>query len=341
VLKIDLGLLTLADKYPDVTASVYCNIWGDLTWEVFFNKELWVISAATALVAILETLISGQIADNMTKTKFVRSKEVLALSIANLGSGFMGGIPATAALARTALNIKSGANHKTSGIISAVFILVISMLFFQYFKLLPMVAIASILVIVAINMVETKHFITLMDNEKVAFFLSMFVAAITIIYDPIIGILTGSFFALMIFVNRISKGQTEIQLWENWKVKKVMLKDDYIKEIDTDCDFVVLKISGTLTYINMPAYLETAKLIRDKKFVIISLKSAFYADSDGVSYLEEIVDELRSNNNEIYLSGVNKEIEKMLKGEDFYKIKVSEGRLFSSISQAIDELKTR
>ena len=169
----------------------------------------------------------------------------------------------------------------------------------------------------------------------------MFVAAITIIYDPIVGILTGSFFALMIFVNRISKGQTEIQLWENWKVKKVMLKDDYVKEVDTECDFVVLKISGTLTYINMPAYLETAKLIKGKNFVIISLKSAFYADSDGVSYLDEIVSELRANNNEIYLSGVNKEIEKMLKGEEFYKTKILEGRLFDSISQAIDELKTR
>ncbi len=339
VLKIDFGLLTLGDKYPDVTASLYYNIWGDLTIGMFLNKEIWVISSATALIAILETLISGQIADNMTKTKFVRSKEVFALSIANLGSGFMGGIPATAALARTALNIKSGATHKTSGMISAVFILAISMLIFQYFKLLPMVAIASILVIVAINMVEKRHFITLMDNEKVAFFLSMFVAAITIIYDPIVGILTGSFFALMIFVNRISKGQTEIQLWENWKVKKVMLKNDYMKETDDECDFVVLKISGILTYINMPAYLETAKLIKDKKFVIISLKSAFYADSDGVSYLDEIITELKSNNKEIYLTGVNKEIEKMLKGEDFYKTKISENRLFGSISQAIDELK--
>jgi SulP family sulfate permease len=341
VLGIDFGLLTLADKYPDVSASLYYNIWGDVSLDMFLNKELWVISAATALIAILETLISGQIADNMTKTKFNRSKEVFALSIANIGSGVMGGIPATAALARTALNIKSGATDKISGVINAIFIAIISLLIFEYFKLLPMVAIASILIIVAINMVEKKHFITLMDNEKVAFFLSMFVAAITIIYDPIVGILTGSFFALMIFVNRISKGQTEIQLWQNWKVKKVMLKDEYLKEMDTECDFVVLKISGTLTYINMPAYLDTAKMIKGKKFVIISLKSAFYADSDGVSYLEEIVSELRSSNHEIYLTGVNKEIEKMLKGEEFYQAKIHEGRLFDSTSQAIDVLKAK
>lgn len=339
LLKIDFGLITLADKYPDVTASLYYNIWGDLTLKTFLNKELWVISAATALIAILETLISGQIADNMTNTKFIRSKEVFALAFANLGSGLMGGIPATAALARTALNIKSGAKHKTSGIISAVSILLISLLIFQYFKLLPMVAIAAILVIVSINMVEKKHFITLMDNEKVSFFLSMFVAGITIIYDPIVGILAGSFFALMIFVNRISKGQTEIQLWKDWKVKKVLLKDDYVKDTDVDCDFVVLKISGILTYINMPAYLETAQLIKGKKFVLISLKSAFYADSDGISYLDEIITELKSNNQEIYLTGVNQEIEKMLKGETFYQSKITDGRIFDSISQAIEELK--
>jgi SulP family sulfate permease len=285
-------------------------------------------------------LISGQIADNMTKTKFVRSREVFSLAIANIGSGVMGGIPATAALARTALNVKSGATHRTSGIISALLILVISLLVFQYFKLLPMVAVAAILVIVAINMVETKHFITLLDNQKVSFILSMFVALVTVVYDPIIGILVGSFFALMIFVNRISKGQTEIQLWKDWKVIKITNKDEFENHTEEDCDFVVLKISGILTYINMPAYLETASLIKNKGLIIISLKSAFYADSDGVSYLEEIISLLKANDNkDIYLAGVNKEVEKLLVTQSFYKNKLKQGRIFPSTSVAIEELK--
>lgn len=338
-LKIDFEILTLSDNYPEVEASFFFNVWGTLRPEIFLDKEIWAVSIATSVIAILETLISGQIADNMTNTKFDRSKEVLSLAIANIGSGVMGGIPATAALARTALNIKSGANNRMSGIINSAAIIVIALLLFGFFKHLPMVAIAAILVVVSINMVETKHFITLVKNEKVAFVLSIFVAIITIVYDPIAGILTGSFFALLIFVNEIAKGQTEIQLWENWKMKENFLLDEYKEQYGTSCDFIVLKISGMLTYINMPAYLDTAKMMKQNKFVIISLRTAFYADSDGVSYLEEIIGILKQQNERVIITGINKEIENLVKDADFYKEFKSKNNIFENVSHAIDHLK--
>ncbi len=338
-LKIDFEILTLSDNYPEVEAGFFFNVWGTLRPEIFLDKEIWAVSIATSVIAILETLISGQIADNMTNTKFDRSKEVLSLAIANIGSGVMGGIPATAALARTALNIKSGANNRMSGIINSAAIIVIALLLFGFFKHLPMVAIAAILVVVSINMVETKHFITLVKNEKVAFVLSIFVAIITIVYDPIAGILTGSFFALLIFVNEIAKGQTEIQLWENWKMKENFLLDEYKEQYGTSCDFIVLKISGMLTYINMPAYLDTAKMMKQNKFVIISLRTAFYADSDGVSYLEEIIGILKQQNERVIITGINKEIENLVKDADFYKEFKSKNNIFENVSHAIDHLK--
>lgn len=338
-LKFDFEILTLSDNYPEVEAGLFFNVWGTLKPQIFLDKEIWAVSIATAVIAILETLISGQIADNMTNTKFDRSKEVLSLAVANIGSGIMGGIPATAALARTALNIKSGATNRMSGIINSMVVIVIALLLFGFFKHLPMVAIAAILVVVSINMVEKNHFITLVKNERVAFALSIFVAIITIVYNPIAGILTGSFFALLIFVNEIAKGQTEIQLWENWKVKEVLLLDEYIDKYGTSCDFIVLKISGMLTYINMPAYLDTAKMMKENKFVIISLRTAFYADSDGISYLEEIVDILKQQNERVILTGINKEIENLVKDADFYKEFKSKNNIFENVSHAIDHLK--
>lgn len=338
-LKFDFEILTLSDNYPEVEAGLFFNVWGTLKPQIFLDKEIWAVSIATAVIAILETLISGQIADNMTNTKFDRSKEVLSLAIANIGSGMMGGIPATAALARTALNIKSGATNRMSGIINSMVVIVIALLLFGFFKHLPMVAIAAILVVVSINMVETKHFITLVKNERVAFALSIFVAIITVVYDPIAGILTGSFFALLIFVNEIAKGQTEIQLWENWKMKENFLLDEYKEQYGTSCDFIVLKISGMLTYINMPAYLDTAKMMKENKFVIISLRTAFYADSDGISYLEEIVDILRQQNERVILTGINKEIENLVKDADFYKEFKGKNNIFENVSHAIEHLK--
>ena len=69
----------------------------------FFSSAL-----SISFVALLETLISAKIADTMTKTTFNQRKEVFGLGLANIVTGIVGGIPATAALARTALNINTG-----------------------------------------------------------------------------------------------------------------------------------------------------------------------------------------------------------------------------------------
>ena len=73
-----------------------------------------------AFVAILETLISAKIADSMTGTKFHKQRELRGLALANLFCGATGGIPVTAALARTALNIRNGATHKYSSVFSSL-----------------------------------------------------------------------------------------------------------------------------------------------------------------------------------------------------------------------------
>lgn len=336
------SILTLGDKYPSISTSLFENPFLQFDWSILLTKELWLIAITTTIIAILETLLSGQIAESMTDTKFNRRKEILGLSIANIGSGLMGGIPATAALARTALNIKSGANHKSSAIINAMFISIITIFCITFFKLLPMVIIASILVVVAIGMVEKKHFLHLIENEKVAFLLSLFVALIVVIEDPIVGILVGTVIALLIFVNKMAYGQTEVLLWKNGKMTEALLKNDFLNKNVIDSDVVVYKISGTLTYINMPAHLEAAQKIKNNNFVIISLRHSFYADIDGIDYLGEIIEVLKKNGNKkILLAGINKEIEKLIHKKDFYKQKLTEGKIYKRTSEAIDEIKNK
>lgn len=330
--------VTLGDKYPTLEAALFQNIFHDFSWNIILTKKIIIVSLATAAIAILETLMSGQIAQTITKKKFDRKKEVLGLGIANLFSGIMGGIPATAALARTALNIKSGATNRTSSILNSLFVGIITLFIFNYFKLLPLVLIASILTITAIGMIGKKHFIKLIENEKIAFILSMFVAVITIAEDPIIGIIIGTCVALIIFVQKVSLGQTEILLWKDGKMVESLLKNDFLKRDTITSDTIVYKISGTLTYINMPAHLEAIQKIKGNKHVIVSLRHAFYADSDGIDYLREIIEYLHEHNSHVIISGVNKEIQKMIEKESFYKNKQVEGKIFSRTSEALNAL---
>ncbi|HSG98746.1 MAG TPA: SulP family inorganic anion transporter [candidate division Zixibacteria bacterium] len=333
-----LALETLGDRYPDISGGLFEKTLFSTPWRALLDTDILIISGATALIAVLETLLSGQIADHLTKTKFDRPREVFALGIANLGSGLMGGIPATAALARTALNIKSGATDRTAGVISAIALGVISLFLITFFKLLPLAVIAAILTIVALGMVEAKHFIRLVENERTAFFLSLFVGVVVVVEDPISGILVGAFIALILFVNKVALGHTEVQLWKDGKLAEVLMREEFLARERVDADITVYEISGTLTYVNMPAHLKAAEKIRGNKYVIISMRHAFYADSDGIDYLTELIETLKRNNEHILISGINREIEEQVKKAEFYQRKLAERKIYHLSSEAVTDV---
>lgn len=334
-----IHLSTIGDKYPNIQAQIGNFFWWKgVSWDIFEEKSLWVASLAVALVAILETLLSGQIADNMTHTKFNRPKEVFGLALANIFSGIFGGIPATAALARTSLNIQSGASHRASGMLNCIFLMAITLILFSFFRLIPLVIIASLLVFVAIFMIEKKYFRDLFEKEKFSFSLSLLVAIITVVDDPLIGILVGTVIALLVFVSNVAKGETEVLLWRDGKMVESVLKNEFLKKVNIESDLVVYKISGTLTYLNMPAHLEAVQKIRGNQYVIVSLRHAFYVDTDGISYLEEIIEALKEGNDKVFLSGINPEIEKKIRKEMFYQKKIIEKKIFSRTSEAIQTI---
>ncbi len=103
----------------------------------------------------------------MTKTKFNQRREVFAISLANIFAGIFGGIPATAALARTALNIKSGATSRISAIICSFSVVALSLVFLPYFKFLPLPNIAAILVNSAIRMIEVEEIAHIYRNTVI------------------------------------------------------------------------------------------------------------------------------------------------------------------------------
>lgn len=94
--------------------------------------------SSVSVVAVLETLISAFIADRLTKTLFDQRREVLGIGITNFVTGILGGIPATAALARTSLNIRSGATSRASGIVNGFALIILSVVLFDLFKYLPL-----------------------------------------------------------------------------------------------------------------------------------------------------------------------------------------------------------
>lgn len=334
--KLPFELKTLGMQYAEIAPKVFEPM------HFFFDSSLLLPALTVAIVAILETMISAKIADGMTGTKYQPRKEMLGLGIANTVSGLMGGIPATAALARTSLNVKTGANNKMSATISSICIALISFVFLSYFKYIPLAVVAAILVFVAVRMVEIVHFYRMFSFDKKSFGISLLVAVVTIYEDPIVGILFGTAVALLLFVEKLSKGQFELIINNSEKkiADHVMGEDIDDNAICKDCHTLVYSIKGQLAYVNAQAHISRfeTKLNADYENVVLRMRELFFIDLDGVDAFEEIVNLIESQGKQVLLTGVNPLIEKSLEeSKAFQKIR-SDRRIFPNTREALQKL---
>lgn len=332
--KIPFYVQTLGGKFGDINFSFFLKPHFEFS---FYMLET---AAVIALIAILETMLSAKIADGMTKTKYNERKEMFGLGLANIVSGLVGGMPATAALARTSLNIKTGATHKTSGIISVVSIAFISALLLGYFKYIPLAVIAAILVSVAIGMVESEHYEKLWKYEKSGFYISLFVALITVLVDPIYGILLGVSISLLIFVDRISRG--------HFRIKVNSFKDGIVdsdsgmklKEIEENADVLLYSFSGNFCYINSRAHMGRFDASLAKyKHIILRFREVYFIDTDGIEALDEIIDIIESRGQQVLVTGIGKNILPLLKKLSInYQRLEDKGLVFNKAEQALKHL---
>lgn len=330
---IPVKLLTLGEKYADMSATLF------IPHGFAIDQSIVSTAITVTIVAILETILSAKIADGMTKTKHNRNKEIFALAVANLGSGLAGGIPATAALARTALNIKSGANDKMAATVNAFAVVIVSFFFLAFFKFLPMAVIAAILVNVAIRMVSGEHFEKLYKLDRKSFWISMLVAGITFYVDPMIGILVGTAISLFFFLDTLSKGQFEMVV--NDKHRKVIesVLGDKIVTLAPHTHTLVYSIKGHLTYVDSLAHISRFEHeIQQYEEVVLRLRELYFLDIDGLDAFEEIIEIIEARGKKVYLSGVNPLIEQILLESKAYLRLKDSGAVFSTTTKALQFL---
>ena len=335
VINLPSHLRTLGDQFP---TGMDFRLFGNFSFS--FSSSMLQTAAVIALIAILETMLSAKIADGMTRTKHNARKEMLGLGLANVVSGLVGGMPATAALARTSLNIKTGATHKTSAMVNTVGIVAISAFLINYFKFIPMAVIAAILVSVAIRMVEREHYNKLWIYERSGFYVSILVAVATIVIDPIVGILLGVSISLLIFVNHISRGYYDLTVN---KFNEGIVDSDSgvrLKEIEEDADVLLYSIRGKLCYINSRAHIERFEgNFMKYKHIILRLREVNFVDTDGSEALDEIIDLVQKRGQEVILTGANQRtlglLEQISHG---YKDLKQQGLVFDKSEQALTYL---
>ncbi len=223
-----IPLQTIRTQYGDLSLQLV-RLSEIFTEGLDASLEIWLDlfrgAVSIAAVAVLETLISARIADRMTKTLFNQRQEVLSVALSNLASGFTGGIPATAALARTALNVKSGATSRASGIVNGLAIIVLSTALFSAFKFLPLPVVAAILVNTAYRMIEFHEIEIMYKTDRPSFVVCCVTGIICVIEDPTMGIIYGTFLAMIRLLLAMIHGHATVQIFKGTRSELLWVFD--------------------------------------------------------------------------------------------------------------------
>lgn len=180
-----------------------------LPWQEPVSVELIVAllpaALTIALLGCIESLLCAVVADGMTGTKHNPNAELVGQGLANLVVPFFGGIPATAAIARTATNIRAGARSPVSAMMHALFVLAAMLLLAPLLAYIPMSALAGLLIMVAWNMSEAPHFVRMLKvapRRDVAVLLTCF--GLTVMFDMVIAVAAGLLLSGVLFIQRMA-----------------------------------------------------------------------------------------------------------------------------------------
>lgn len=152
---------------------------------------------AFTVLGAIESLLSAKVADRMSGRVHRSNMELVAQGVANLGAGLFGGLPVTGTIARTAANIRAGARTPVSGILHSAYLLLFLVAAAPLAGRIPLAALAGILVVVAINMVEWSDLRTLLRTWRAAAVL-LATFGFTILVDLMAGIVAGCVISILL-----------------------------------------------------------------------------------------------------------------------------------------------
>jgi len=160
---------------------------------------------AIAVLGAIESLLCAVISDGLTQTRHDPNAELIGQGLGNIVAPLFGGITATAAIARTATNIRSGARSPIAAVVHAIVVLLAVVLFAGLLGLVPMAALAALLFVVAWNMSEARHFIHTLRSAPagdVAILLICF--GLTVLFDMVLAVAVGVGLASVLFIRRMA-----------------------------------------------------------------------------------------------------------------------------------------
>lgn len=292
--------------------------------------ELVTPAFSIAILGMIESLLCGASAGRMTGVRLNSNQELIAQGVGNILLPFFGGIPATAAIARTSVAVKSGAQTRLVGIFHAVGLLISMFLLAPIMSQIPLAALAGVLMVTAwrMNEWESIHYIF---SHKFKGAMLEFVAtmAATIVFDLTIAILVGVVIGLVFLVTRLSF--IEIN-YEDVDMSRMNVTDPVLCERYSNAK--VVYITGPMIFANTQAISDIAEKVKGADTVLFSMRGVSNIDISCAQVLRELIEGLRSQGVDVALCGLPTHTMKMMQRTDLKEI-IGEENFYWSVERVL------
>ncbi len=317
---LGLDVVTLEDKYGAIPRSLPTPAIPT----VDIDQMIRLLPAAFTMAALcaLESLLSASASDAIAGKRHNSNAELVGCGLANMASPLFGGIPTCGAIARTTLNARSGAQTRIAGVFNALALLVIMLFMAPIVGQVPTAALAGLLILIAIKMVDVKAYRRLLANHHWTDFAMMAATLLaTVFVSLVIGIAFGLGVAAIAYFKRVKGAKETLNSADN-------------QDIEADASKVaVVSIDGPLFFHTAREVLEKANSHTPKDALILCFQNTEVIDASGLQALKDIVDSHKEDRL-VYLSGVSASQRDLFQRTGVVDL-VGEGLLFDSRDAAV------
>ena len=252
-----------------------------LVWSSQMVKDLLAAAFAMAMLGAIESLLCAVVLDSMTGRRHSANSELLGQGIGNLIAPFFGGITATAALARSAANVRAGAQSPVAAMVHALVVLLALLLLSKWLAYLPMAAMAALLLVVAWNMSEAGkalHLINTAPRSDIWVFSVCF--SFTVLFDMVIAITSGIIIAALLFVKEVAEMTKVTDVSDSPKLVPEKLAEGH----------KVFRISGPLFFAAADrVFGELSQLSKNQQMVVLLMDGVSLLDAGGLVALDKYI----------------------------------------------------
>jgi SulP family sulfate permease len=259
-----------------------------------------------AMLGAIESLLSAVVADGMTGTRHDSNQELVGQGLANIVTPMLGGFAATGAIARTATNIRNGANGPIAGIMHSITLIVILLVLAPFAVHIPLAVLAAILFVVAWNMSEARHFVKMIrraPGADVAILLITF--SLTVFADLVVAVNIGVILATLHFLRRMAtsvevRQATEQELAQEFAHKGIVKLPPGV---------LVFAVEGPFFFGAVENFERAlAGTHTDPKHLVIRLRWVPFIDITGLQTLEEVIRDFQKRGVNVMLTGANERV---------------------------------